>query len=99
MIDQAELFRRGIDAPKSIVHIEVDPKNLTQEQRDLIADRLIGIDVCELGYSDVRQERVGSSQIQNFLIKADGPEFIDLMKAIIYNENNIRIKENRPWVK
>lgn len=44
-VDQAEAFRRGIDVPKSIVTIEVDPAKLPEEARNLIADRLDGIDV------------------------------------------------------
>ena len=48
-VDQAEAFRRGIDVPKSIVTLEVNPAELPQEQRNLIADRLDGIDVCQLG--------------------------------------------------
>jgi hypothetical protein len=47
-VDQAECFRKGIDCPKSIVTIEVDPAKLPQAQRDLIAERLNGIDVFRL---------------------------------------------------
>lgn len=47
-INQAEAFRRGIDAPKSVAMIEVDPSKLTEAQRQMIADRLKGIDVCQL---------------------------------------------------
>jgi hypothetical protein len=47
-VNQAEAMRRGIDAPKSIVTIDVDPAKLSQEERDLIADRMEGIDVCLL---------------------------------------------------
>jgi alpha-galactosidase len=39
-VSQAECFRRGIDAPKSIVTIKVEPARLFQEERILIADRL-----------------------------------------------------------
>ena|ERR1700730_16687107 len=39
-VNQAEAFRKGIDAPHSSVQIEVDPSVLTQAQRDFIADRL-----------------------------------------------------------
>lgn len=47
-IDQAEAFRRGIDAPRSFVTIEVDPAGLDQETRALIADRMDGIVVRQL---------------------------------------------------
>lgn len=42
-VDQAACFRRGVNCPKSIVDIEVDPASLDQATRDLIADRLWGI--------------------------------------------------------
>lgn len=47
-VDQAECFRRGIDCPKSIVTIEVNPVKLPQDERTLIADRLDGIDVKQI---------------------------------------------------
>jgi hypothetical protein len=39
-VNQAECLRHGVDAPSSTVKIEVDPKSLTQEQRDFVADEL-----------------------------------------------------------
>jgi len=50
-VNQAEAFRRGVNVPKSIVHLDVDPSTLSQEDRDFIADRLNGIDVHELRVS------------------------------------------------
>jgi len=40
-VNQAECFRRGIDAPHSTVQIEVNPSELSQEERDFIADHLV----------------------------------------------------------
>lgn len=48
IVNQAECFRRGINQPDSIVTIDVDPTSLSQEIRDLIADRLQGVDVLKL---------------------------------------------------
>ena len=39
-IDQKEAFKRGINAPHSLVKVEVDPSQLSQEVRDVIADVL-----------------------------------------------------------
>jgi hypothetical protein len=39
-VNQAEWFRRGIDAPSARFEIEVDPAKLTQEERDFVADHL-----------------------------------------------------------
>lgn len=40
-VDQAEALRRGIDAPKPSVLIEVDPAKLSPFARDMIADNLV----------------------------------------------------------
>lgn len=47
-IDQADSFRRGIDRPKSIVSIEVNPADIPEEQRALLGQHLEGIDVLQL---------------------------------------------------
>src|SRR5580698_2907067 len=49
-IDQADSFRRGIDRSKSIVSIEVNPADLSEEIRSLIAEHLVGIDVLQFFY-------------------------------------------------
>jgi hypothetical protein len=47
-VDQGEALRQGVDAPTSVVTIEINPKTLTQQERNLLADRMEGIDVREL---------------------------------------------------
>jgi len=44
-VDQAACLRKGIDCPKSIVTIEINPAKLSEEDRNLIADRMNGIDI------------------------------------------------------
>jgi hypothetical protein len=39
-VDQAECFRQGVNAPSSTVKIDVDPKTLTEDQRNFVADHL-----------------------------------------------------------
>lgn len=68
-INQAEALRRGIDAPRSIVGIEVDPAKLTQADRNLIADRMEGINVCKL---TLHRGRV---------VKNTDPNQVDLLMA------------------
>ena len=51
-VNQAEAFRRGINIEKSVHVIDVDPSTLDQDKRNLIADRLEGIDVCQLYVPD-----------------------------------------------
>jgi hypothetical protein len=50
-VNQAECFRRGIDAPDSTVPIDVNPSELSQEERDFIADHLAG--GCEFTFSTI----------------------------------------------
>ena len=49
-IDQADSFRHGIDRPKSIVSIDVNPADIPDAQRHLLAEHLDGIDVLQLFY-------------------------------------------------
>jgi hypothetical protein len=39
-VNQVECIRHGIDAPSSTVKIDVDPKSLTEEQRELLAKEI-----------------------------------------------------------
>jgi len=80
-VDQAEAFRRGIDCPKSIVTVDVNPAELSQEDRNLIADRLDGIDVCQMWHSDkgcVKEYDNGKPK----RVVASEPTFAALMEAI-----------------
>lgn len=52
-IDQAHCFRLGINCPKSVAEIEVDPATLPQDQRNMIADRLNGINVVSAKTGDL----------------------------------------------
>ena len=49
-VDQADSFRRGIDRAKSIVSIEVNPADLSEDIRSLIAEHLVGIDLLQFFY-------------------------------------------------
>jgi hypothetical protein len=39
-VNLSKCLRRGFDAPSNIVTIEIDPKALSQDERDFIADQL-----------------------------------------------------------
>lgn len=95
-VDQAEAFRQGIDVPKSIVTIEVNPAELSQEQRNLIADRLDGIDVCQLarvldGVLDGKPLR----DRKLFRIMAKLPTFESLMEAVTKDEQDTEISKKK----
>jgi|SRR5579859_7756334 len=102
-IDQAACFRKGIDAPKSIVTIEVDPSELPLDQREMIADRLNGIDVCTIDVSDVHVRCQGASFtysaipgkkprffVSSHRIKAETPTLEALLSALRTDDKRIR---------
>ena len=92
-VDQAQAFRRGIDVPKSIVTIEVNPAEISQEQRNLIADRLDGIDVCQLAgvLAGMSRDKDGKP----FRIMAKLPTFESLMEAIAEDERDAEISRQK----
>ncbi|HEY3857362.1 MAG TPA: hypothetical protein VGO67_23500 [Verrucomicrobiae bacterium] len=105
-VNQAEAFRRGVDVPKSTIHLEVDPSKLPQDQRDLIANRISGIDVLAL--SQARKERAVLAQnpswshsqihstakaIQQLRIIATAPTYEALLEAVEDDEREYRIQK------
>ena|SRR6266446_3421363 len=101
-IDQAEAFRQGVNVEKSTNHLKVDPAELSQDDRNLFADRLDGIDVCKLTVVDngrvVRmdvwpEEEANSAERKASMesrIIAKTPTFEALMEAIRENESEVR---------
>lgn len=98
-IDQAEALRQGIDAPTSVVTIEVDPHKLTQEERALLADRMDGIDLREL-YRPFHFEcllppsergKVHEPVRSDRHITADRATLAALMVAVRENEEQVRL--------
>lgn len=84
-VNQAEAMRRGIDAPKSIVTIDVDPATLPQEERDLIADRMQGIDVCELSSAKPASHRQWEDGSPRHVVALE-PTYDALMEGIRDNQ-------------
>ena len=82
-VDQAACFRKGIDCPESIVTIEVDPQKLPEDERNLIADRLKGTDVCKLGG---RRNQMHTMDGRPGLVEAETPDYQGLIAAVRRNE-------------
>ena len=97
-VNQAEAFRRGVNVQKSTNHLNVDPAELPQDVRDLIADRLEGIDVLELDEAGEKvfwpnPEADGHREVPNSIpkrITAKLPTFDALLEAI--KENDAQVK-------
>jgi len=99
-VNQAEAFRQGVNVPKSTVHLEVDPANLPQEERDLVADRLHGIDVCPLVESpEGAAELFTKTDGGLWRIEAKLPNYESLMEAIRANQAMVVERCERARVK
>lgn len=94
-VDQADSFRRGIDRSKSIVSIDVNPADLPEEARSLIADHLVGIDVLQFFYHNgevikghpIRELAYTSREPKHIVAKAVNIEA--LIEAIKVNDSLI----------
>jgi hypothetical protein len=90
-VNQAEAFRRGIDVPKSTVYLEVDPSTLPQDERNLIADRLEGIDVIRFEVSCGDVQRAFAESMAARRIVAALPTYEALLEAIRKNEDEVKV--------
>ena len=88
-IDQAQYFRRGVDAPVSIVTIDVNPAALTVDERNLIADHLDGIDVVKLEFVPTKGTFLVERGIKNRHIMAAEATLPALLAALHQHENDL----------
>jgi hypothetical protein len=95
-VNQAEAFRHGVDCPSSIVQVEIDPARLDENSRRLIAERIQGIDVCELerrgdGARGLKldYEPATLSLSVPVRIAAKAPTLEALMEAVKANEREV----------
>jgi hypothetical protein len=90
-VDPAERFRNGIDCFKSIVTLDVNPAELPDEQRDLIANHLLGSDIVAHGVSSgARKKYVRHYTDGNpVLVRAKSPTLGGLIEAIRANDATV----------
>jgi len=91
-VNQAEAFRQGLDCPKPTAIIELNPQAIDQESRNLIANRLVGMDILELHLgADGEREQLPSHKTRGHSrIKTKLPTFEALMTAIRENEAKLQ---------
>jgi hypothetical protein len=104
-VDQAESFRRGINRPKAIVSIDVNPAEIPDGVRSLIANHLVGIDALQFFYHNgevlkgYRRKELSYTSREPERIVAKAANMDALLQAIKANDSLInQIKEsfNRP---
>ena len=89
-VNQAACFKAGINQEKSIEVLPVNPAELSQEIRDLVASRLCGIDVVKLeAYPDgsVRHQKIDGEYC---LIESQLPGLEHLVAACRENEAEVQ---------
>jgi hypothetical protein len=93
-VNQAEAFRQGINVPKSIVTVEVDATTISPEERNLLADRMDGIDVCT-GYIDDegRVRPMGRGDSRGYLVEAILPTYEALIEAVRKDNEKLKAQE------
>jgi len=95
LVNEPEEFRSGPDTHKSIAILEVDPEELSPEQRTLLADRLHGIDVCQLQSSEQGITKQLDLVGRTVLVEAMEATFAGLMKAVKQNQSEVEKSQAR----
>jgi hypothetical protein len=88
-VNQAECFRRGIDCPEPLVTIEVNPADLDQQTRNLIADRLWLENVHHLRPTPFGGVRERDEDGEPWRIMANEPTLQGLIEAILEDEKEL----------
>ena len=93
-VDQAACVRAGIDHPAPTAVIDVDPAQIKIDVRNLIADRLIGIDVCQLWNSDKGTNKSVDASGKPVHVLAEAPTFEALIKAVRKDEQIVQARQS-----
>jgi hypothetical protein len=100
-VNQAEAFRLGVNVPKSTCHLDVDPSKVSPTERNLIAIRLQGIDVCQLDECGQKVRRspqntsttdADDAKGDTVRIVANLPTFKALMEAVKENQKQVMLQ-------
>ena len=94
-VNQAEAFRQGINVPKSIVTVEVDAAAISPEERNLLADRMDGIDVCTGYIDDEGRVRPMGRPVDRkaYLVEAMLPTYEALIEAVRKDNEKLKAQE------
>ena|SRR2546426_12233933 len=91
-VNQGESLRRGIDCNSSTVTIEVNPAEISQEDRNLIADRMVPgkIDVWQAWPSpDGDAVPTEITHPPGDLILASSPDYEGLIEAVREDQKKV----------
>src|SRR5687767_10614704 len=93
-VDAAACARAGMKHPASPAVIDIDPAQIKLDARNLIADRLIGNDVCQLWNSDKGTNKSVDAVGNPVRVVAEAPTFEALMKALRKDEQVVQARRS-----
>ena len=93
-VDQAARVREGIQPCDSPVVVDVDVAKIKLDVRNLIADRLIGNDVCQLWNSERGTAKSVDAQGNPVRLVAEAPTFEALTKALLKDAQIVQARRS-----
>jgi hypothetical protein len=93
-VDQAACARAGVGDCGPIAVIEVNAAQIKVDVRNLIADRLIGNDVCQLWNSEQGTRKSVDAKGNPVRLVADAPTFEALMKAVLKDAQIVQARQS-----
>src|SRR4051812_22555773 len=93
-LDRAACVRAGIENPTPTAVIDVEAGNLKLDVRNLIADRLAGIDVCQLWNSEQGTNKSVDASGRPVRVLAEAPTFEALVKAVRKDEQIVQARRS-----
>src|SRR3954463_6497046 len=93
-VDQAACVRAGIVHLTPTAIIDVDAAKLKVDVRNLIADRLIGNDVCQLWNSEKGTSKSVDAKGNPVRLVAEAPTFEALMKAVLKDAQIVQARQS-----
>jgi len=93
-VDQAACARAGVGDCGPIAIIEVNAGQIKVDVRNLIADRLIGNDVCQLWNSEQGTRKSVDAQGHPVRLVAEAPTFEALMKAVLKDAQIVQARQS-----
>jgi hypothetical protein len=93
-VDQAACARAGIGQCAPTTLIEVNAAQIKLEVRNLIADRLIGNDVCQLWNSESGTSKSVDVKGNPVRLVAEAPTFEALMKAVLKDSQIVQARQS-----
>jgi hypothetical protein len=85
----------GVASPQATATITVSLNSIPRKDLNLIADRLYGIDVCQLWNSNSGTTKALDERNLPVLVKADAPDYEALIAAVRADQEEVESRQTR----